>query len=86
MTYGDVAEFVGRRGPRWVGRVLAEFGDDDDDGAGAVPWHRVVPATGLCAQPVRVEQTRRLRAEGVAMRNGRIDLSATRWNPPEWLS
>lgn len=43
MTYGDVAEAVGRvlrrGGPRQVGTVLRETG-------GAVPWWRVVNAQG----------------------------------------
>lgn len=43
MTYGDVAETVGRvlrrGGPRQVGAVLRETG-------GAVPWWRVVNAQG----------------------------------------
>lgn len=43
MTYGDVAEVVGRRlgrgGPRQVGAALRETG-------GAVPWWRVVNAQG----------------------------------------
>ena len=31
MSYGDIAEYLGRGGPRQVGRVLATSG-------GAVPW------------------------------------------------
>jgi len=37
MTYGDVAEFVGTRSARVVGRVLAQD-------HGTVPWHRVLRA------------------------------------------
>lgn len=40
MTYGDIAEVLGSSAPRAVGRVLALFGH-------AVPWWRVVPASGL---------------------------------------
>lgn len=39
MTYGDIAEAIGSRAPRAVGRVLALFGH-------AVPWWRVVPSSG----------------------------------------
>lgn len=82
LTYGDVAEYVGWRGPRWVGRVLAESGADDssDDSGAVVPWHRVVPATGWCAQHIRTEQLRRLRAEGTPLRDDRVDVRRARWN------
>lgn len=81
MTYGDVAEYVGWRGPRWVGRVLAERGShEQDSGESPVPWHRVVPSTGRCAVHIRVEQLQRLRSEGVAVRDGRVDVRAARWD------
>ena len=38
-TYGDVAELVGRGGPRNVGHVMSTHG-------GAVPWWRVIRADG----------------------------------------
>lgn len=43
MTYGDVALAVGSNAPRAVGRVMALYGH-------AVPWWRVVPASGLPPQ------------------------------------
>jgi len=43
MTYGDVAEFVGTRSARVVGRVLAQD-------HGTVPWHRVLRADGSLAE------------------------------------
>lgn len=43
MTYGDVGLAIGSSAPRAVGRVLAIFGH-------AVPWWRVVPASGLPPQ------------------------------------
>ena len=46
MTYGDVAEFVGTRAARNVGRVLAADG-------GTVPWHRVLRSDGSCAEHLR---------------------------------
>lgn len=39
MTYGDVAHAIGSNAPRGVGRVMAHYGH-------AVPWWRVVPASG----------------------------------------
>ena len=42
-TYEDIAEIVGRGGPRQVGHVMAQFG-------GGVPWWRVVRADGRPAR------------------------------------
>jgi methylated-DNA-protein-cysteine methyltransferase related protein len=73
MTYGDVAEFVGVRSARTVGRVLAR-----DDGS--VPWHRVLRADGSLAEHLYTEQRQRLLAEGVRFRGDRVDLAAFRWD------
>ncbi len=70
-TYGAIGRLLGI-GPRRVARALSS-------GGGAVPWYRVVRADGSAAEPVRVEQLARLAAEGVPMRNGRVDLSAVGW-------
>jgi alkylated DNA nucleotide flippase Atl1 len=70
-TYGAIGRLIGI-GPRRVARALSS-------GGGAVPWYRVVRADGSAAEPVRVEQSARLAAEGVPMRNGRVDLSAVGW-------
>lgn len=73
MTYGDVAEYVGSRAPRMVGRVLAIDG-------GSVPWHRVLRADGSCADHLYPEQRQRLIAEGVLFTGDRIDLRRYRWD------
>jgi alkylated DNA nucleotide flippase Atl1 len=73
MTYGDVAEYVGSRAPRQVGRVLAFDG-------GTVPWHRVVRADGSCAEHLYTEQRQRLLSEGVRFVGDRIDLARYRWD------
>ena len=39
MTYGDIAELLGRGGARGVGNVMARYGSD-------VPWWRVIRAGG----------------------------------------
>jgi len=43
MTYGDVGIAIGSEAPRAVGRVMALYGH-------AVPWWRVIPASGLPPQ------------------------------------
>ena len=70
-TYGAIGRLVGI-GPRRVARALST-------GGGAVPWYRVVRADGSVAEPVRVRQLELLAAEGVPLRNGRVDLAAVGW-------
>ncbi|MGN6332037.1 MAG: MGMT family protein [Motilibacteraceae bacterium] len=75
LAYGDVAELVGRGGPRQVGRVLSLWG-------GAVPWWRVLRADGTHAEPLRARALERLRAEGTPLRpDGRVDMARARWQP-----
>jgi methylated-DNA-protein-cysteine methyltransferase-like protein len=66
VSYGEVARRAGRPGAgRAVGAYLAEHG-------AGLPWWRVVRADGALASPNRREQQRRLRAEGVEVRAGRV--------------
>ena len=72
-TYGAVALAAGLPGrARLAGRALREAPGDLN-----LPWHRVLGAGGRIALPegsgAYREQARRLRAEGVAVRNGRVD-------------
>jgi methylated-DNA-protein-cysteine methyltransferase-like protein len=83
--YGHVARRAGLPGrARLVARTLA--GNEDPD----LPWHRVLRSDGRIAFPPGSkgfrEQARRLRAEGVAVQNGRVrmpraedDLDAALW-------
>lgn len=85
--YGDIARRAGLPGrARLVARTLAE--NDDVD----LPWFRVLRSDGRIAFPPGSrgyrEQTRRLRAEGVRVENGRVrrqrdpdDLDAALWAP-----
>jgi len=70
-TYGDIDP----RAPRFVGRVLATHPLGSSD---ALPWHRVVRADGI--PPMGDRQLRRLRAEGVPLRGGRVDLGRARYH------
>jgi methylated-DNA-protein-cysteine methyltransferase-like protein len=66
VSYGEVARRAGRpKAARSVGAFLAEHGGD-------VPWWRVVRADGSLVAPKAVDQARRLRAEGVEVRAGRV--------------
>ena len=66
VTYGDVAAEAGYPGAaRAVGSVLRRSD-------GIFPWWRVVSASGRLLKSHEDEQTRRLRAEGVEVVDGRI--------------
>ncbi|HZB32416.1 MAG TPA: MGMT family protein [Streptosporangiaceae bacterium] len=80
MSYGDIAEFLGRAGPRQVGRVLATWG-------GGVPWWRVIRADGTPAPGHERRALDHYREEGTPLRRGnggraavRVDMSRARWN------
>ena len=69
VTYGEVALEAGYPGrSRAVGRILSQSG-------GAYPWWRVVNASGRLVPGHEEEQARRLAAEGVELRNGRVPRS-----------
>jgi methylated-DNA-protein-cysteine methyltransferase-like protein len=69
VSYGEVARRAGHpRAARAVGNVLASnLG---------LPWWRVVRANGELAAHSGVEQARRLRREGISVRDGRCQLPA----------
>ncbi len=71
MGYGEVARRAGFAGrARQVARILADSEEVD------LPWHRVLRSSGHIAfppgTPLFDEQLRRLRAEGVMLRDGRV--------------
>jgi alkylated DNA nucleotide flippase Atl1 len=74
MSYGDIADYLGRGSPRGVGLVLARWGEE-------VPWHRVVKADGAPAPPLALEQLRLLREDGTPLvADGlRVDMRRARW-------
>jgi alkylated DNA nucleotide flippase Atl1 len=74
MSYGAIAEYLGRGGPRQVGTVMARYG-------GGVPWHRVVNAAGRTPPGHETEALRRLRAEGTPLRGDHVDMSRASWYP-----
>jgi methylated-DNA-protein-cysteine methyltransferase-like protein len=85
--YGHIARRAGLPGrARLVARILA--GNEDP----ALPWHRILRSDGRIAFPEGSrgwrEQSQRLRAEGVAVQNGRVrmpraddSLDAMIWGP-----
>jgi methylated-DNA-protein-cysteine methyltransferase-like protein len=76
-TYGHIALCLGvPRGARAVGWALRALGSVRGGRPVRVPWHRVVAAGGRLSipDPGRLVQARLLRAEGVPVREGRVDL------------
>ena len=71
-AYSDVAQLVGRGGPRQVGQVMARYG-------AAVPWWRVVRADGRPARGLEQEALARLHAEGTPLRGDRVDMRRARF-------
>ncbi|MGW7413269.1 MGMT family protein [Streptomyces sp. NPDC054863] len=85
MTYGDVAEWLDRGGPRQVGRVMALYG-------GAVPWWRVVRADGHLLPGHEQRALEQYHAEGTPLRTvprtaeghlPRLDMKRARWDGGE---
>ena len=89
-SYGAIAARAGLPGrARLVGNVLRQTPDDLE-----LPWHRVMRSDGRIAFAAGsvefIEQVQRLRAEGVVVRKGRVnlaehglqgDLDALLWGP-----
>lgn len=80
LTYGDVGEIVGDRGPRFVGNVLRRFGS-------GVPWWRVLRADGSAPPPLADRALAHWREESTPLRrlahdaaDVRVDLRAARWD------
>src|SRR3954453_13788744 len=73
MSYGDVADYLGRGAARAVGRVMATYGAE-------VPWHRVLRSDGSCATHKAPGQRELLRREKVRIRGGRVDMARARWD------
>ena len=83
VSYGELAALAGLgRAARWVGRTLSQLPDDK-----RLPWHRVLGAGGrlslAAGTPSGEEQRARLRAEGLTLRNDRVDMRRHGWRPEE---
>ena len=74
-SYGDIAELVGRGGPRQVGTIMSRYGS-------GVPWWRVVRADGRPVVGLEEEALSRLLAERVPVRGERVDMRRARFRGP----
>jgi alkylated DNA nucleotide flippase Atl1 len=73
-SYSDIAEQIGRGGPRQVGQVMSRYGS-------AVPWWRVVRADGRPVTGYENEALAHLRAEYVPLNGDRVDMRLARNRP-----
>lgn len=78
-SYGKIAELAGMgRGARLVGRWLGQLPEDT-----RLPWHRVLNSQGKLSLPADsisgAKQRDRLLAEGVLVRDGRVNLRHYGW-------
>lgn len=81
ISYGQLAELAGAKGAaRWAARTLAQLPEGT-----TLPWHRVITASGRPGLPADCpagqEQRQRLRSEGIALTNDRVDMRRHGWHP-----
>ena len=72
MTYGDIAELLGRGGARGVGNVMARYGSD-------VPWWRVIRSGGYFPQGLEEEALAHYREDAASTSPA---LAGSRPSPP----
>ena len=77
LTYGDIAELIGRGSGRVVGAAMSRHGYE-------VAWQRVVLSSGHPNPAGPVEALRLLRQDGTPLAPGgeRVDLKVARWRGP----
>ena len=78
LAYGDVAELLGRGGPRQVGSVMSRYGS-------SVNWWRVTRASGEPPPGIADEALAHWRMEDTALVRGslagrRVDMTRARWD------
>nr|WP_237332856.1 MGMT family protein [Zobellella iuensis] len=80
VSYGQLADLAGLPGrARLVGRILRT------QDTGALPWHRVVAASGRISLPKGSEgwheQRHRLQQEGILVKGDRVSMKQHQWQP-----
>jgi methylated-DNA-protein-cysteine methyltransferase-like protein len=81
VSYGQLADLAGLPGrARLAGTALKNL-----PAKSKLPWHRVLRSNGQLAFPVNsdafLRQQKLLAQEGVAVKNGRVDLNQHQWRP-----
>lgn len=73
-SYGDIAAYIGRGGPRQVGHVMAGYG-------AAVCWWRVVRADGQPVRGLENAALAHLAEDGAPLARDRVIMRLARWAP-----
>lgn len=76
MTYGAIAAYVGRGGPRGVGGVMAR------DGHG-VAWWRVVRVNGTLPAHLVIDAQEHWLLERTPLVRGSVDVAQALWDPDD---
>src|SRR5260370_34220428 len=76
MSYGAIADCLGRGGPRQVGTVMARYG-------GSVPWYRVVTSAGRTPPGHEQAALWQVREEGTAPAGSPGEMPVARWRPAD---
>lgn len=76
LSYGDIAELLGRGGARQVGKVMSTSGS-------SVSWWRVIRAAGTLPADLQAQAESYWEAEGTARRASTVDMRVARWMPDE---
>lgn len=72
VTYGMIADHLGRGGARHVGKVMSMEG-------AAVPWWRVVRADGSLPPHLILDAQKAWADEKTPVKRGRVDVPAAVW-------
>jgi methylated-DNA-protein-cysteine methyltransferase-like protein len=82
LTYGAIAKMARVKSPRLVGKILHQNPDPKN-----IPCHRVVNSRGRCADNYafggKSVQIRKLKIEGVAFNNSKVDLKKSLLEQPK---
>jgi methylated-DNA-protein-cysteine methyltransferase-like protein len=81
VSYGQLAAMAGaKNGARRAARTLSQLPEGT-----ALPWHRVITASGRPGLPpdcpAGEEQRQRLRTEGISLTNDRVNIRRHGWHP-----
>lgn len=72
VSYGQIADHMGRGGARNIGRIMSLYG-------GGVPWWRVVRADGGLAPHLMVDAQHHWRDEAMPVHRGRVAMNRAQW-------
>lgn len=79
VSYGQLADYLGRGGARNIGQIMSVYGS-------AVPWWRVVRTDGSMAPHLMLEAQQHWRDESMPVYRGRVDMREAEFRIGESVS